>query len=297
MAALLIALAIMAILLTVAMPVWRHEARREHEAELVFRGEQYARAVALFRFKNANIPNAFPPSIDALVQGRFLRKKYKDPMTKDGEFELIGVGSQQPGANPSQQPGSTRSPHPPGRGNTSPQPGGTGCRRHDGRAQQEHGHVDPLLPRARRDTTSGRSRSTSRRVPAGRCRWPTRPTAVVTGAVVPADATGAAVPAHPVVSADATDAVAPAGATDAAQARRAHPAAPDLAAARAALVPAGVGREFLASSLFSTLAGPHFFQRAWALPSAAARSRAAGATNPRTFDPSSAVPWAPLFTS
>ena len=100
MAALLVALAIMAILLSVAMPVWRHEARREKEAELVFRGEQYARAVALFRFKNANIPNAFPPSIDSLVQGRYLRKKYKDPMTKDGEFVLIGVGSAQPRHQP-----------------------------------------------------------------------------------------------------------------------------------------------------------------------------------------------------
>jgi type II secretory pathway pseudopilin PulG len=118
MAALLIALAIMAILLTVAMPVWRQEARREREAELVFRGEQYARAVALFRFKNANIPNAFPPSIDSLVQGRFLRKKYKDPMTKDGEFELIGVGSQQPGINP------TNPAQPTARGNTPLQPTG-----------------------------------------------------------------------------------------------------------------------------------------------------------------------------
>ena len=100
MAALLIALAIMAILLTIAMPVWRHEARREKEAELVFRGEQYARAIALFKFKNANIPNAVPPSIDFLVQNRFLRKKYKDPMTKDGEFVLIGGGSTQAGMNP-----------------------------------------------------------------------------------------------------------------------------------------------------------------------------------------------------
>jgi type II secretory pathway pseudopilin PulG len=116
MAALLIALVIMTILLSVAMPVWRHEARREKEAELVFRGEQYARAIALFRFKNANIPNAFPASIDALVQGRFLRKKYKDPMTTTGEFELIGVGSQQPGINP---PGPTP---PAGRSNTPPQP-------------------------------------------------------------------------------------------------------------------------------------------------------------------------------
>ncbi len=100
MAALLVALAIMAILLTIAMPVWRHEARREKEAELVFRGEQYARAIALFKFKNANIPNAMPPSIDFLVQNRFLRKKYKDPMTKDGEFVLIGGGATQPGMNP-----------------------------------------------------------------------------------------------------------------------------------------------------------------------------------------------------
>ncbi len=107
MAALLVALAIMAILMTIAMPVWRHEARREKEAELVFRGEQYARAIALFKFKNANIPNAMPPSIDFLVQNRFLRKKYKDPMTKDGEFVLIGGGSTQPGAtSPAQaQPG------------------------------------------------------------------------------------------------------------------------------------------------------------------------------------------------
>jgi type II secretory pathway pseudopilin PulG len=111
MAALLIALAIMAILMSVAMPVWRQEARREKEAELVFRGEQYARAIALYRFKNSNIPNAFPASIDVLVDGRYLRKKYKDPMTKDGQFEIIGVGSAQqptnptaPGAKPPIQP-------------------------------------------------------------------------------------------------------------------------------------------------------------------------------------------------
>ncbi len=124
MAALLVALAIMTILLSIAMPVWRHEAQREKEAELVFRGEQYARAIALFRFKNANLPNALPPSIDFLVENRFLRKKYKDPMTKDGEFLPLQFGSQQPGVNPgagATQPGATQPGA--GRGNTSP---GTG---------------------------------------------------------------------------------------------------------------------------------------------------------------------------
>ena len=90
MAALLVTLAVMAILMSVAMPVWRQEARREKEADLVWRGEQYARAIALFRNKNQG---NFPPSIDVLVTGRYLRKKYKDPMTKDGEFQIMPVGA------------------------------------------------------------------------------------------------------------------------------------------------------------------------------------------------------------
>ena len=90
MAALLVSLAVMSVLMSVALPAWRHEAQREKEAELVFRGEQYARAVALYRAKNAN---AFPPSVDVLVQGKYLRKKYLDPITNK-DFDVIGVGAQ-----------------------------------------------------------------------------------------------------------------------------------------------------------------------------------------------------------
>ena len=114
MAALLIALAVMAIVMSVAMPVWRHEALREKEAELVWRGEQYARAIALFRAKNSQNPNMLPPSIDELVNGRYLRKKYKDPMTKDGEFVPMQFGQQSPG-----MPGAT---NPAGRGTAPSQP-------------------------------------------------------------------------------------------------------------------------------------------------------------------------------
>ena len=97
MAALLVSLAVMSVLMSVALPTWRHAAQREKEAELVFRGEQYARAVALYRAKNAN---AFPPSIDVLVQGKYLRKKYLDPITKK-EFDVIGVGAQAGAGQPS----------------------------------------------------------------------------------------------------------------------------------------------------------------------------------------------------
>jgi type II secretory pathway pseudopilin PulG len=96
MAVLIVGLSIMAVMLTVAMPVWRQMVQREKEEELVFRGTQYARAIGLFGRKYAN---ANPPSIDVLVQQRFLRKKYKDPITRDDFLPLL-AGQAVPGATP-----------------------------------------------------------------------------------------------------------------------------------------------------------------------------------------------------
>jgi type II secretory pathway pseudopilin PulG len=88
MAALLVAMALMAIFMSVALPAWRHATQREREAELVWRGEQYDRAIQLFRRKYA-APG--PPNLDILLEQKFLRKKYKDPIT-GGDFELKPVG-------------------------------------------------------------------------------------------------------------------------------------------------------------------------------------------------------------
>jgi type II secretory pathway pseudopilin PulG len=89
MAALLVAMGVMAIVLSTTMPVFSTMARRERETELVFRGQQYARAVMLFQRKYGN---ALPPNVDVLLNERFLRKQFKDPITND-EFQLIGPGS------------------------------------------------------------------------------------------------------------------------------------------------------------------------------------------------------------
>ena len=89
MAALLVAMTVMAIVLSTAIPVFQTVARREREAELVFRGEQYARAIGLYQRKYAN---ANPPDVDVLIRERFLRKKYKDPVT-GGDFVVLGAGS------------------------------------------------------------------------------------------------------------------------------------------------------------------------------------------------------------
>jgi len=96
MAALLVGMTIMAIFLSMALPAWKTAAQREKEAELIFRGQQYARAVMLFQRKYAN---TFPPNLDILLNEHFLRKKYKDPMTKDGEFQVI-YANQQASAQP-----------------------------------------------------------------------------------------------------------------------------------------------------------------------------------------------------
>jgi len=109
MAALLVCLAVIGVIMGMAMPVWRTVVQREREEELIFRGRQYARAIQLFQRKYAN---AYPPNVDVLVEQRFLRKKYKDPVSKDGEFQILyqstlaqrpgGVGAQAgaPAMNP-----------------------------------------------------------------------------------------------------------------------------------------------------------------------------------------------------
>ena len=85
MAVLLAGIAIMGIVWTLVVPVWKQSVQREKEAELIFRAGQYARAVALYQRKYAN---AFPPSVDVLLREKFLRKKYKDPLT-NGEFRYL----------------------------------------------------------------------------------------------------------------------------------------------------------------------------------------------------------------
>jgi type II secretory pathway pseudopilin PulG len=107
MAALLVAMSVMAVMMTVALPVWNTQAKREKEAELVFRGEQYARAVMLYQRKFAN---ALPPSVDVLLNDKYLRKKYKDPIT-GSDFQLLSGASAQANAGvPGGQVGSAARP-------------------------------------------------------------------------------------------------------------------------------------------------------------------------------------------
>ena len=104
MAALLVALAVMAVLMSVALPVWRHEAQREKEEELIFRGQQYVRA-----HPPVSAPHpAGAPSESSTCSSRATScaRNTRIP-SPDEDFELIGAdrgcrcaGADRPGGWP-----------------------------------------------------------------------------------------------------------------------------------------------------------------------------------------------------
>ena len=87
LAALIIFLTALSITLAAAIPAYRVQVRRELEAELIFRGEEYVRAIQKYQRQFG----IYPPSIDSLLETngiRYLRRAYKDPITGD-DFRLL----------------------------------------------------------------------------------------------------------------------------------------------------------------------------------------------------------------
>ena len=79
--------------LTAALPSVYMEAQREREEELIFRGNEYVRAIGFYHARFAR----YPASVDELVKKtngvRFLRRAYKDPMSKNGKWRFIHVNN------------------------------------------------------------------------------------------------------------------------------------------------------------------------------------------------------------
>lgn len=86
MVALLVGMSVMAILMGAALPVWNKQAQREREEEYLFRAHEYARGILKFQRKAG--PGTLPPSLDVLVEQRFVRRKYKDPITRQ-DFQPV----------------------------------------------------------------------------------------------------------------------------------------------------------------------------------------------------------------
>ena len=82
--------AAVAIMLYRELPRLVFEAQRIKEQELIQRGLEYRRAIQLYVRKNKR----YPQSLDDLERGtgiRYLRRRYKDPMTGKSEWRLIHI--------------------------------------------------------------------------------------------------------------------------------------------------------------------------------------------------------------
>lgn len=101
-AALLLAMflvAIMGVLLAVAGRVWHTDMQREREAQLLFAGAEYARALGRYA---AATPPGMPSSPERLEQllldqrqpvpTRHLRRLYRDPITDSPDWGLVKSG-------------------------------------------------------------------------------------------------------------------------------------------------------------------------------------------------------------
>jgi type II secretory pathway pseudopilin PulG len=92
----------MVLTLSVVAPAFIQQAKRDREEEMIHRGTEYARAIRRYYKKFGR----YPASIEQLQNTNelhFLRKPYKDPLTKDGQWKLLHYADIQAlmlGANP-----------------------------------------------------------------------------------------------------------------------------------------------------------------------------------------------------
>ena len=93
---LLIALLLVATILLItaaAAPNIFTEGRRERDEEMIWRGQQYTRAIGLYYKKYGHYPHTVDDLVKSNLQIRFLRQAYKDPMNSDdGSWRLIYLG-------------------------------------------------------------------------------------------------------------------------------------------------------------------------------------------------------------
>jgi type II secretory pathway pseudopilin PulG len=86
---------VMGLMLMKTAPDVKAEVQRENEIELIFRGEAISNALKI----NAAKTGRYPTNLEEVMKlrPRILRQNYKDPMTRNGEWEFIT--QVQPGAS------------------------------------------------------------------------------------------------------------------------------------------------------------------------------------------------------
>ena len=92
----LIGITLLGVGLTAAVTLWSRAVQREDEAELLFRGEAIVRALERFQ---RDRPGTLPETLDELVEGKYLRRAWLDPMTGRSFRILRAAGQTAPAAS------------------------------------------------------------------------------------------------------------------------------------------------------------------------------------------------------
>ena len=94
--ALLIAIAVAGIALAATGEVWSISRQREKERELIFIGDQFRQAIALYYLRTPGQTGKFPNRLEDLLEDRrylttqrYLRRIFRDPMTGKSDWGLI----------------------------------------------------------------------------------------------------------------------------------------------------------------------------------------------------------------
>jgi type II secretory pathway pseudopilin PulG len=97
MVGVVLAMILLAIAIAAVAPAVGKIGQRDREYELIFRGRQYARAIALFQRRFGRYPNTLKELYEA--QPRSIRKLWKDPICNCADWQVLILNT--PDANPS----------------------------------------------------------------------------------------------------------------------------------------------------------------------------------------------------
>jgi type II secretory pathway pseudopilin PulG len=100
--ALMIGITVMMVLIAAVLPLESTEAQRHKEAELIFRGRQYAEGIRVFHRRYGRYPTTLKEMFE--TKPRTLRKLWKDPLTNSEKWGIVSAlaGAPVPGQNPIQ---------------------------------------------------------------------------------------------------------------------------------------------------------------------------------------------------
>jgi hypothetical protein len=80
--------------------IWSHERQRQKEEELIWIGNQFRQAIALYYHRSPGTVKRYPAKLEDLLEdhrhlnvARYLRRIYRDPLTGKAEWGLIPAPS------------------------------------------------------------------------------------------------------------------------------------------------------------------------------------------------------------